>query len=55
MSLLELFTEVDDICKTLEPWSASQQLPGQAGRSRRGPVAVMSAREVMTLVIHFHQ
>ncbi len=55
MSLLELFVEVDDFCKTFEPWAASQQLPGRAGGSKRGPKAVMSASEVMTLVIHFHQ
>ncbi len=55
MSLLELFIEVDDFCKTFEPWAASQQLPGRAGGSKRGPKAVMSTSEVMTLVIHFHQ
>lgn len=55
MSLLELFVEVDDFCKTFEPWIAAQQLPGQAGGSKRGPMPVMSASEVMTLVVHFHQ
>lgn len=55
MSLLELFVEVDDFCKTFEPWAASQQLPGRSGGSKRGPKAVMSTSEVMTLVIHFHQ
>ena len=55
MSLLELFVEVDDFCKTFEPWAASQQLPSQASGSKRGPKPVMSTSEVMTLVIHFHQ
>lgn len=55
MSLLELFVEVDDFCKTFEPWIAAQQLPSQAGGSKRGPTPVMSASEVMTLIVHFHQ
>lgn len=55
MSLLELFVEVDDFCKTFEPWAASQQLPGQVGGSKRGPKPVMTTSEVMTLAIHFHQ
>lgn len=55
MSLLELFVEVDDFCKTFEPWAAAQQLPAQTSGSKRGPAAAMSASEVMTLVIHFHQ
>ncbi len=54
-----MFVEVDDFCKTFEPWAASQQLPSQASGSKRGPKrgpkAVMSTSEVMTLVIHFHQ
>lgn len=52
MSLLELFVEVDDFCKAFELWAAKQQLTGKA---KRGPKPVMSAGEVMTLVIHFHQ
>lgn len=55
MSLLELFVEVDDFCKTFEPWAAAQQLPAQTSGSKRGPAAAMSASEVLTLVIHFHQ
>lgn len=54
MSLLELFVEVDDFCKTFEPWAFAQQLPHTA-RRKRGPKPVMAASEVMTLVIHFHQ
>ena len=52
MSLLELFVEVDDFCQAFDLWAAEQQLPG---RAKRGPKLVMSASEVMTLVIHFHQ
>lgn len=52
MSLLELFVEVDDFCQAFEHWTAQQQLPGKA---RRGPAPTMSASEVMTVVIHFHQ
>jgi transposase len=52
MSLLGLFIEVDDFCQEFENWAASQQLPGKA---KRGPVPLMSASEVMTIVIHFHQ
>ncbi len=52
MSLLELFVEVDDFCQEFERWAAPQQLPGKA---KRGPVPLMSASEIMTIVIHFHQ
>ena len=52
MSLLELFVEVDDFCSAFEGWAASQQLPGKA---KRGPTPSLSASEIMTIVIHFHQ
>lgn len=52
MSLLELFVEVDDFCSVFERWAAAQQLPGKA---KRGPAPSLSASEVMTIVIHFHQ
>lgn len=52
MSLLELFVQVDDFCQAFERWAAQQQLPG---RSKRGPEPSLSASEVMTIVIHFHQ
>ncbi len=52
MSLLELFVEVDDFHQAFESWAAQQQLPG---RAKRGPKASLSASEVMTIVIHFHQ
>ncbi len=52
MSLLELFVEVDDFHQAFESWAASRQLPGKA---KRGPEPSLSASEVMTIVIHFHQ
>jgi len=52
MSLLELFALVDDFHQAFESWAASQQLPSKA---RRGPEPSLSASEVMTIVIHFHQ
>lgn len=52
MSLLELFVEVDDFHKTFERWAAQQQLPD---RGKRGPALSLSASEIMTIVIHFHQ
>lgn len=52
MSLLELFVEVDDFYKAFEGWAARQLLPGKV---KRGPQPLMSASEVMTIVIHFHQ
>ena len=55
MSLLELFVEVDDFYKSFEVWAASQQLASRSRSGNRGPAAVMSTSEVMTLVIHFHQ
>lgn len=52
MSLLELFCDVDDFCQAFQRQQASQ-LPAQAGRSTRQPS--LSASEMMTIVIHFHQ
>ncbi len=52
MSLLELFVEIDDFYQEFERWAAPQQLSGAA---RRGPRASLSASEIMTIVIHFHQ
>ncbi len=52
MSLLELFVEVDDFCQECECWAARQQLLDKA---KRGPEPSLSASEVMTIVIHFHQ
>jgi transposase len=52
MSLLELFVEVDDFYREFERWAEQQQLPCKA---KRGPKPSLSASEVMTIVIHFHQ
>ncbi len=52
MSLLELFVDVDDFYQAFEGWAAQQQLPG---KKKRGPKPSLSASEVMTIVIHFHQ
>jgi transposase len=52
MSLLELFVDVDDFCLGFELWASSQQLPEP---SRRGLKPRLSASEIMTIVIHFHQ
>lgn len=52
MSLLELFVEVDDFCQIFEEEVAKQQLSGKA---KRGPRTRLSASEIMTIVIDFHQ
>lgn len=52
MSLLELFCDVDDFCQLFDIWAKRQQLP--VGK-RRGPTPALSASEVMTILIHFHQ
>jgi len=52
MSLLELFVEVDDFYQEFERWAAQQQLPD---KTKRGPDPSLSASEVMTIMIHFHQ
>lgn len=52
MSLLELFCDVDDFCRKFEAWVQEKQL---ASGNRRGPKPSLSASEVMTIMIHFHQ
>lgn len=52
MSLLELFVEVDDFCQGFEARVSRQQLPR---KSNRGPASTLSASEIMTIVIDFHQ
>lgn len=52
MSLLELFVEVDDFCQAFEAQVGKQQLPG---KGKRGPAPNLSASEIMTIVIDFHQ
>lgn len=51
MSLLELFCEVDDFYQAFERQVAKQQF----GNRKRGPSCRLSASEVMTILIHFHQ
>lgn len=52
MSLLKLFCDVDDFCQSLNQWQANQLL----GRPlKRGPKPKLSASEIMTIIIHFHQ
>jgi hypothetical protein len=52
MSLLELFVEVDDFCQAFEARVSQQQLPR---KSKGGPASTLSASEIMTIVIDFHQ
>jgi len=53
MSLLELFCAVDDFWKAFEPiWREQQLASGERQRERAGE---LSASEMMTIVIHFHQ
>ncbi len=53
MSLLELFCAVDDFWKAFEPaWREKQLASGERQRERAGE---LSASEMMTIVIHFHQ
>ncbi len=53
MSLLELFCDVDAFCHTFLPqWDQALRAHGQRARQRTGQLAM---REVMTIVIHFHQ
>ena len=52
MSLLKLFCDVDDFCQSLNQWQANQLL-GQP--FKRGPKPKLSASEIMTIIIHFHQ
>lgn len=52
MRLLKLLCEVDDFHQEFEGLVAKQQL---ANGSKRGPKGRLSATEVMTILIHFHQ
>src|SRR5512143_3159441 len=53
MSLEDLFCDVDDFCPLFVPDWHRQQLQGGARQRRRGSRLVL--RELMTLLIHFHQ
>jgi hypothetical protein len=43
---------VDDFCQAFEVEIGKQPLPG---KSKRGPSSTLSASEIMTLMIDFHQ
>ena len=52
MDILKLFCHVDDFCQWLVTWE-NVELLGVA--RKRGPTPRLSLREVMTMLIHFHQ
>jgi hypothetical protein len=53
MNVLELFCHVDAFCHTCVPqWE--QELPAQGQRARRR-TGQLAMRDVMTIIIHFHQ
>ena len=51
MSLLELFFDVDNFCQDYDAQIEKKAL----NHKKSGPVQRLSASEVMTIVIHFHQ
>jgi len=52
-SLLELFCDVDDFCQEFEPiWNKRLLISGECQRQRERS---LSMREMMTILIHFHQ
>lgn len=53
MSLVELFTDVDDFCQIFEPRWARFQLAN--GLRQRNRATQLSLSEIMTIMIHFHQ
>ncbi len=53
MSLRALFCHVDDVCPACEPTWQRRQL--DAGQRRRWRASRLSTRELMTILIHFHQ
>jgi Transposase DDE domain len=53
MSLLELYCHVDDFCQQTEPQRKSQLIDD--GRMHRERAGELSASEIMTILIHFHQ
>ena len=53
MSVLELFCHGDDFCQWFEPqWQQTLLREGAIKRIRR---TELTASEIMTIVIHFHQ
>jgi len=53
MSLVELFTDVDDFCQIFEPRWVSFQLSN--GLRQRQRAAQLAMSEIMTIMIYFHQ
>lgn len=53
MSLLELFCDIDDFCQEFYPRWRQELLA--SGRKQRCRVGQLSASEVMTILVHFHQ
>ena len=53
MSLLDLFCDVDDFMQCFEPVWAREQLAN--GAKHRQRATRLSASEIMTIMIHFHQ
>ena len=51
MSLLELFVDVDNFCQDYDAEIEKKGL----GSKKSGPAQRLSASEIMTIVIHFHQ
>ena len=52
MSLLKLFCDVDDFCQQVTQQNKARLLETS---SKRGRKATLSASEIMTILIHFHQ
>ena len=53
MSLVEVFSDVDDFCQYFEPrWEKFLLRSGLRQRRRAGN---LSLSEIMTIMIHFHQ
>lgn len=53
MSLVELFTDVDDFCQIFEPRWVSFQI--STGLRQRQRATQLSLSEIMTIMIYFHQ
>ena len=52
MDILKLFCHVDDFCQWLVTWENAMVF---GVTRKRGPAPRLSLREVMTMLIHFHQ
>ena len=52
-SLIALFCDIDDFCKTFLPAWHRRQLASGERKRRRAPG--LGASELMTILVHFHQ